>query len=1088
MHGAAHDTGRLGGGGMTAQLRRMSLQGRFLLLMGLVVLLVGAVIVTFLGGMRDIVRSNVADAQDLSLEGQKAKLSVTARGAANLISEAIKDVGDPQKRADVVRTMIDGFRYEDDNSGYLFVFQGTAFYAHPIRKDLVGKDMADAKSADGILYVREIVDKARQGGGFVRYMFTKPGKGDQPKLTYSTTIPGTDLLVGTGVYIDRIEEDKARIQAASDRAIQAVTTRSLGIVAVSLLVFALFCWLLIASVVGPIHAATAAVEKCATGDLDVHLDESGHDEAARMQSALNRMAHALRNQARSVDRLSAGDLDVDFEVRSPQDVLSKSLNQVVGTLRSLISDLRHVTQAAADGQLQVRADASHHQGGYAEIVAGFNSTLDAVITPLNEASDCVLRIGRGEIPSLIATRYKGDFNVLKQSLNNCINGLGGLVEANQVLQAMSVNDYTKSIRGDYVGIFAEVKTAVNQVQERVGHVVHIVNNMSRGELGDLADLKRTGRLSEQDELLPSLINSMESVSRLVTDAGSLTRAAVEGRLDARADASGHLGDYRRVVEGVNATLDAVTGPLAVAARQVDEIGRGVIPARITENYRGDFEVLKNSLNSCIDGLGGLVEANAVLQRMAVNDYSRTLDGQYPGIFGDVKQAVNGVQSRVRDVVRINKNISRGSLEDLPALARAGRSSPEDELVPSLMNTMEALSRLTTDVGTLSQAAIEGRLSQRIEASCHQGEFRRVIEGINGTLDALSAPIEEAVAAIESLARRHMTVQITGAYQGDHAKLERAFNSTVTNLRDVLGQVLQGATQVTSAAEEIASGSQSLADGASRQASALADVASSLEQMATMTRRNTANAGQARTVSESARQACQQGAATTRSLAASMEAIKTSSNATAKIVKTIDEIAFQTNLLALNAAVEAARAGDSGKGFAVVAEEVRNLAMRSAEAARNTASLIQEAVQNADAGVSINQEVLSNLEDINQHVFRVSEVMSEIATASQQQEQGVGQIRLALDTMNSLTQSVAASAEESASASEELSAQATEMQSLVATFDLGGGSAGRRAPTKGRPASRDTRPGFKSPSARPAPHRGGRSVPLDPDDEMVFQEF
>jgi methyl-accepting chemotaxis protein len=172
-------------------------------------------------------------------------------------------------------------------------------------------------------------------------------------------------------------------------------------------------------------------------------------------------------------------------------------------------------------------------------------------------------------------------------------------------------------------------------------------------------------------------------------------------------------------------------------------------------------------------------------------------------------------------------------------------------------------------------------------------------------------------------------------------------------------------------------------------------------------------------------------------------IKSSSDSTARIIRTIDEIAFQTNLLALNAAVEAARAGDAGRGFAVVAEEVRNLALRSAEAAGNTATLIEQSVKNSESGVALNREVLKNLSDINEQVQRVGSVMAEIAAASEQQNQGVTQVNNVMHQMNTITQQIAANAEESAVGAEELSGQADELKNMLFSFRLSSGAPGAR---------------------------------------------
>ena len=356
-------------------------------------------------------------------------------------------------------------------------------------------------------------------------------------------------------------------------------------------------------------------------------------------------------------------------------------------------------------------------------------------------------------------------------------------------------------------------------------------------------------------------------------------------------------------------------------------------------------------------------------------------------------------------------------------------------VASFEQALDALRNVVAETKTLIQAAQDGKLSERGKADQYQGGFREMVQGVNGVMDAVTAPINEAAAVLEKVSQRDLTVRMQGDYKGDFAKIKNSLNTAAQNLEEALSQVATGSEQVASAAGQINSGSQTLAQGASEQASSIEEISSSLQETASMTKSNAANAKEARSLSDGARGSTEKGVDSMRKLSEAINKIKASADATAKIVKTIDDIAFQTNLLALNAAVEAARAGDAGKGFAVVAEEVRNLAMRSSEAAKNTANLIEESVKNAEGGVAINEEVLRNLDEINQQVKKVSEVVSEIAAASDQQSQGVEQINTGIDQMNQVTQQMAANSEESASAAEELSAQAEEMQSMVNTFRL-----------------------------------------------------
>ncbi len=301
------------------------------------------------------------------------------------------------------------------------------------------------------------------------------------------------------------------------------------------------------------------------------------------------------------------------------------------------------------------------------------------------------------------------------------------------------------------------------------------------------------------------------------------------------------------------------------------------------------------------------------------------------------------------------------------------------------------------------------------------------------------------------------------------------------IQRIVGQLTEGAAQVASASGQVSAASQSLAEGSTEQAAGLEEASSSLEQMASMTKQNADNAQQANTLAGEAKKSAHTGSESMDRMNAAIQEIQKSSDATSKIIKVIDEIAFQTNLLALNAAVEAARAGEAGKGFAVVAEEVRNLAMRSAEAAKNTANMIEESVKNSKNGVDIATEVGKVLDEIVQSVGKTTDLVSEIATASQEQAQGIDQINTAVAQMDKVTQQNAANAEESASASQELSAQAASMNEIVAqlTALVGGTKMAHTTPQEvQRSASQESTVGHS--------HRVNARAAAAPTDEVLHQ--
>jgi methyl-accepting chemotaxis protein len=379
---------------------------------------------------------------------------------------------------------------------------------------------------------------------------------------------------------------------------------------------------------------------------------------------------------------------------------------------------------------------------------------------------------------------------------------------------------------------------------------------------------------------------------------------------------------------------------------------------------------------------------------------------------------------------------------------------------ALNRSIAAVGRMVGDADALAAAAVEGRLAERADASRHEGEFRRIVEGLNRTLETVVAPLAEATAALERLAAKDLCARIDSDHPGEYAKIKVAFNATAAALHDTLAQAAESAAQVSSAASQIASASQGVANGASEQASALEETSSSLESMASMTKGSADNAQQANGLAQTARTAATEGASAMEQMALAMAKIRASADHTSQIIKDINEITFQTNLLALNAAVEAARAGDAGRGFAVVAEEVRSLALRSKEAAQKTEALIHDSVKQTEEGVRTTKLVQAKLSEIGGSIAKVGDIVAEITASAKEQAVGIEQVTRAVGEMDKVTQQNAASSEESSSAAAELSSQASELAELVAAFQL------ERAAT----------PAQLAPAARPAPRLPAAAAP------------
>ncbi len=395
------------------------------------------------------------------------------------------------------------------------------------------------------------------------------------------------------------------------------------------------------------------------------------------------------------------------------------------------------------------------------------------------------------------------------------------------------------------------------------------------------------------------------------------------------------------------------------------------------------------------------------------------------------------------------------LQDVARELAAGNVDVEvtgGETAEAYRGVIVALRTLVAEASAVSDAAERRDFTRRGNTALFEGSYRTIIGDLNASMDAVQQAHADAARerddvlrfisalreAVDGLAQCDMTARLHGSFGGDQLLGQHAFNVAVERLESTLRDVATLSATVRAAADGIVDGSRRLASGASSQAAVVQESSASLHELASTARKTALHAQAGRELADEARETATAGVQAMRALAEAVTRIKSGADATAKIVRTIDEIAFQTNLLALNAAVEAARAGDAGRGFAVVANEVRALAMRSADAARSTSELIAQSVQQAADGAVLSDDVSARLTDIDTRVRQVRDVINEIASANQQQAAGVAQITVAVEEVGRITQDTAETAEESQHVAVTLTSEAERLDAVLSEFRIGEG--------------------------------------------------
>ncbi|AEG02331.1 methyl-accepting chemotaxis protein [Methylomonas methanica] len=784
------------------------------------------------------------------------------------------------------------------------------------------------------------------------------------------------------------------------------------------------------------------------GDIDVILDSEKYVGSFKsMAQGVNEMVNghiAVKKKAMAcVKEFGEGNFDAPLEqFPGKKAFINEIIEQVRVSLKTVMADAENLVKAAVEGRLETRADASKHQGDFRKLVEGVNDTLDAVIGPLNVAADYVDNISKGNIPAKITDSYNGDFNTIKNNLNNCIDAISNMVTeaANLETAAIEGRLATRADASRYQGDYRKIVQGVNNTLDAVIGPLNVtadyVDQIAKGIIPPTITDSYNG---DFNIIKNNLNNVVKMMNDLLAQTDIIIKAAADGELDKRADASLFAGGWNKLVVGVNDTITNIVNPLNVTADYVDQIAKGIIPPTIATEYKGQYNIIKGNLNAAVKMMNDLLaQTDIIIKAAADGDLDKRADATL--FAGGWNKLVVGVNDTITNIVN-PLNVTADYVDQIakgivPPMITTEYKGQYNVIKSNLNAAVKMMNDLLAQTDIIINAAADGQLDTRADASLFVGGWNQLVTGVNKTLDGVILPVNEAVEVLSMVEQGDLTRSVIGSYKGQLGDFKDTVNNTISKLAQTISEVVSAADQLGNASEQISATSQSLSQASSEQAASVEETSASIEEMAASINQNAENAKITDGMAGKASKEATEGGVAVKQTVEAMKDI-------AAKIGIIDDIAYQTNMLALNAAIEAARAGDHGKGFAVVAAEVRKLAERSQVAAQEIGELAENSVKTAESAGTLLDEIVPS-------IAKTSDLVQEIAAASQEQSAGVSQINTAMNQMNQITQQNASASEQLAATAEEMTGQTEQLQTLMGFFKIEAAGASFRHPAAKAP--------------------------------------